>query len=135
MKIPSAKTMLQKPLFCLFACPRFAVVLLASLLPGLVQAANKDIITLAPSTVTFSTQTAGSTSAVQIAIVSNDGPGALNAIEVSITGDFSQTNDCPGKLSKGASCAISLLFTPTSSGTRAGSLTIRSTGQKSASLP
>src|SRR5208282_4376757 len=44
-----------------------------------------------------------------------------------LTGDFSQTNNCPGPttlLAGGASCTYTVIFTPTALGTRTGTLTI-----------
>ena len=42
-------------------------------------------------------------------------------------GDFSQTNDCGPTLAPGASCAVTVTFTPTAPGGRSGTLTL-STG-------
>ncbi len=56
-----------------------------------------------------------------------NGGGAAAAISsVATTGDFSQTNTCGSSLAPGASCTVSVSFTPTAAGNRTGSLTVAS---------
>jgi len=45
---------------------------------------------------------------------------------IATTGDFSQTNNCGTSLAPGTSCTVSVVFTPTASGTRSGTLPITS---------
>jgi Beta-propeller repeat/Abnormal spindle-like microcephaly-assoc'd, ASPM-SPD-2-Hydin len=54
-------------------------------------------------------------------------PNSSNTITISgvvVAGDYSQTNNCPQTLGPGASCTLSITFTPTSAGTRTGTITI-----------
>lgn len=43
---------------------------------------------------------------------------------IASSGDFSQVNTCPGTLSAGQSCSITVTFTPTAAGTRSGAVTL-----------
>jgi uncharacterized protein (TIGR03437 family) len=54
----------------------------------------------------------------------NTGTGALNLGNIVITGDFAQTNDCGGSIPAGTSCTLTILFTPTATGIRTGTITI-----------
>ena len=54
----------------------------------------------------------------------NSGTDILNITGISTAGDFTQTNNCGGSLGVGASCSITVSFTPSAAGTRAGSLLV-----------
>jgi hypothetical protein len=56
-----------------------------------------------------------------------DNPGATppKITGITVIGDFSETNDCPTKLTVGKSCTINVTFTPTQTGTRTGTLSIK----------
>jgi len=59
--------------------------------------------------------------------LTNNGNEALVISNVAMTGDFTQTTTCatmPATLAAGASCTLSLTFTPSQAGARAGALTI-----------
>jgi parallel beta-helix repeat protein len=79
-----------------------------------------------PSSVSFGNQTVGATSGAQTVTVSNTGTAAATITAVSATGDFAQTNTCGSSLAAGASCTVSVTFTPAASGSRTGSLSIAS---------
>ena len=74
-------------------------------------------VSLTPSTLAFSAQT-GTTSAPQTATLKNTGNATLTISSVSVGGanpsDFAQTNTCGSSLAAGASCSISISFTPAS---------------------
>ena len=82
-------------------------------------------ILLSPPSLTFASQTVGTTSALQTETVTNTGPSTLNIASITTSGDFSMVSTC-GSLAVGASCGIDVKFTPTATGTRAGALTIAS---------
>jgi hypothetical protein len=48
----------------------------------------------------------------------------LGIVRIVASGDFAQTNNCGTSLAGGASCTISITFTPTATGDRSGSVTI-----------
>jgi hypothetical protein len=56
--------------------------------------------------------------------LNNTGNGALTPLLINTTGDFAQTNTCAGSVAAGASCTISVTFTPTTTGSRTGTLTL-----------
>jgi uncharacterized protein len=72
---------------------------------------------------TFSTQFVNTSSASQSVTLKNSGVSALVVSGVTITGDFSQTNNC-NSVAPSASCSISVVFAPTAAGARSGTLTI-----------
>ena len=80
-------------------------------------------ISFTPSTLTFA-QNIGSTSAPQIITVTNFGGSPINGLAFSATGPFSETNTCPAVLVPATSCAVSVTFTPTASGTTSGTMSV-----------
>lgn len=83
---------------------------------------------ISPSSITFSAQTVGTTSALQNITFSNSGfiSSGLLIASITVTGDFAQTSTCPNPstpLPSGGSCTVSVTFTPTTTGSRTGVLT------------
>ena len=74
----------------------------------------------------FGAQVVATTSAAQAVTLTNTGNAVMNIGAIATTGDFAQTNNCGVSLAVGTSCGISVTFTPTVAGTRAGALTITS---------
>jgi len=89
------------------------------------------IVSLTPANLQFSGVPVGGSSAAQTVTLSNQGNASLNISNVEISGDFSQTNNCPGVLSAGDSCTANVKFAPTASGNLSGSLTITDSGSGS----
>ncbi len=79
---------------------------------------------LAPTSLTFSGQQVGTSSATQIETLTNSGVAALSITSIQITGDFAQTNNCSSSLAPSSSCTVNITFTPTISGNRNGTLTV-----------
>jgi hypothetical protein len=94
---------------------------------------NSASLNTNPSSLTFASQQVNTTSAAQTVTVTNTGTAAATLSGISTSGDFSQTNTCGTSIAAGASCAVSVSFRPTASGTRAGSLTITSNATNSPS--
>jgi hypothetical protein len=86
---------------------------------------NEPVIGLAPNSLTFAAQKVGTTSAAQVVTVDNPGATPLKVSSVTISGDFAETNNCPAKLTTGKSCTINVTFSPTQTGTRTGTLSIK----------
>ncbi len=86
---------------------------------------------LSPATLSFPTEPLGSASTSQTVTLTNTGSATLSISRIQIAGDFSQTNNCPGNLAAGSNCSIQVTFTPTSSGSRTGTLTITDNGSNS----
>lgn len=79
---------------------------------------------LAPTTVSFASQLIATFSPAEMVTLTNPGGASLSITQVSVSGDFAETNDCGTSLGPSASCHIMVTFTPTVAGTRSGSLTI-----------
>jgi F5/8 type C domain/Abnormal spindle-like microcephaly-assoc'd, ASPM-SPD-2-Hydin len=79
----------------------------------------------AQSSLSFAPVAVGTSYTPQTVTITNTGPATANVSGVSVTGDYSQTNNC-GSLATGSSCVVSVTFHPTASGTRTGSLTVSS---------
>jgi hypothetical protein len=94
-------------------------------------------ISASPSTVTFAAQTAVASSAPQVVTVTNTGNAALSTTAVTITGTdavaFSQTNGCSSIVAPGASCTISVTYTPGKAGAASATLSIASNATASPS--
>ena len=84
------------------------------------------LVSLSPSSLSFSSQTVGTPSAVQSITLTNTGGAALNFTSIAATGDFAVTNNCGGGLGAGGSCSLNVTFTPTVPGARTGSIAIAS---------
>jgi uncharacterized repeat protein (TIGR03803 family) len=82
------------------------------------------VVSLTPTSLTFAAQPVGTFSAAKLATLKNTGSGALKIISIGRSGDFYEGNNCPASLATGASCTLSVKFTPTSGGTRLGAVTI-----------
>ncbi|PYV27680.1 MAG: hypothetical protein DMG24_04075 [Acidobacteria bacterium] len=82
---------------------------------------------LSPTSLSFGNQNVGSTSAAQAVTLSVAG-AALTISSLAITGansgDFAQTNNCGSSVAAGATCKISVAFTPSASGSRSATLSI-----------
>jgi Beta-propeller repeat/HYDIN/CFA65/VesB-like, Ig-like domain len=83
------------------------------------------LVTLSVDTLDFPDTVVGSTSPAQDVKLTNTGSASLVISSiVSGTGNFSQTNDCPGTLNQGLSCTIHVTFTPTKTGGLADSVAV-----------
>ncbi len=80
-------------------------------------------IRFTPPTLTF-TQNTGAPSAAQTITLTNFGGSNINGLATSVGAPFSATNNCPAALVPAASCAISVTFTPQSSGSLSGTLSV-----------
>jgi hypothetical protein len=80
--------------------------------------------TVKPASLTFLSQQYGTTSAAQAVTLTDTGSIAL-AATIAMSGDFSETDNCQtASIKAGTSCIIEVKFTPTATGTRAGTMTI-----------
>ena len=81
-------------------------------------------VSFSPTSLNFSSVAMGSSSQIQVLTLTNNGNTDLSITGVQISGDFSQTNNCPASLSPSSSCAINVTFTPSVTGARTGSVTV-----------
>jgi phospholipase C len=86
------------------------------------------IVSLSTASAGFGNQPVGQTSAASVVTVTNTGTAGLTLNGIAISGansaDFGQSNNCGSSLATGASCNLTVTFTPTATGTRSGSVTI-----------
>ncbi len=84
------------------------------------------LLSVTPGSLTFGNTNVGATSGTQSATLTNTGTATATISSVAKTGDFAQTNTCGASLAAGASCSITVSFTPTAAGTRSGAVTVTS---------
>jgi len=79
----------------------------------------------ATASLTFPGQAIGTTSPGKLASITNTGVVAMVVSKVAVTGDFEVAkNLCASGILPGASCTVSVTFSPTHTGTRSGTLTV-----------
>jgi hypothetical protein len=93
-------------------------------LSGTGSATSAPIVTMTPTSLVFSDQQVGTSSAVRTVTITNTGTAALTISSLQSSGDYAQTNTCPTTLAASSACTITVKFTPTASGTRNGTLNI-----------
>jgi hypothetical protein len=86
------------------------------------------VVGISPASLTFGSLAVSTSSTAQAVALANNGNSALNISGIQITGDYSQTNNCPAALSANASCTVNITFSPTTTGARNGTLTIDDDG-------
>ena len=87
--------------------------------------ATTPVVNASPSSLTFPAQAVGTASAGQDVTLTNTANVSPLAIsKISTTGDFLETDNCGSSVPAGGSCKITVTFTPTVTGARAGTLTI-----------
>jgi hypothetical protein len=93
---------------------------------GVTQATS---VTVTPTTLVFANTTVGSVTKAQTVTITNTGTSTLDITSISVTGDFTQTNTCASAplfntLGPSQFCSASVIFAPTASGSRSGTLSI-----------
>jgi hypothetical protein len=83
------------------------------------------VLTLTPSSVTFSGYTIGDNPS-QAVTVSNTSSSSAGIAAIVLSGDpsLTQRNNCPASLAAGATCTITVTFKPVAYGTFTGTLTL-----------
>ena len=82
-------------------------------------------VKLSPVAANFPKTTVGTSSPAKVFTLDNLGSVALTGISISTTGDFSvSTTTCSSSLAANSKCTISVVFTPTETGTRTGTLQV-----------
>ncbi|HVI07881.1 MAG TPA: alkaline phosphatase family protein [Candidatus Binatia bacterium] len=81
-------------------------------------------VTLSSDLLSFGSKLVGQSSKSMTVTMTNDATSRLTISNIAVSGDYSQTNNCPGSLNKAGSCTFTITFTPTANGVRYGTLTI-----------
>jgi OmpA-like transmembrane domain len=79
-----------------------------------------------PGSLAYAPQQVNTSSTSRAVTLTAGSNGSSTITGISVTGDYSQTNNCPATLSAGQTCTINVVFTPTATGSRNGTLTIQS---------
>ena len=79
---------------------------------------------VSPAALTFSGQAVQTVSSPQTVIVTNTGTTGLTMNNISVVGDFHETDNCGSAIAANGSCQIAVTFDPSMSGTRTGTLTL-----------
>jgi hypothetical protein len=90
------------------------------------------VVSLSPPSINFGSVKVGTTAGPDSVTLTNVGSIALTINQISITGadpqDFAQTNTCGSSVASGASCTISVTFTPMKQGSRSAAVSIHDNG-------
>ncbi len=85
-------------------------------------------VSLSATSLTFASQTVGTTSAVKTVTLTNSGTAALSFTSIAVGGtnasSFGQTNNCTGGVAASGTCTISVTFSPKSSGSLTATITL-----------
>lgn len=81
-------------------------------------------VSLSPTSLSFPTQTIGTTSAVQRVTLTNTGTAALTISSITASGPFVERNGCGSNIPLGAGCNINVQFRPLARGPASGSITV-----------
>jgi hypothetical protein len=93
--------------------------------------ATPGALTASPASLSFGDVNSGSTSSAQVVTVTNPGNSAASISSISVSGDFTQTNNCGSSIAAGASCTVDVTFAPTSGGALTGTLSVASSAPDS----
>ncbi|MDR3747571.1 MAG: choice-of-anchor D domain-containing protein [Acidobacteriota bacterium] len=93
------------------------------------QAATAAVLSVTPTSLTFTSQAVGTTSASQALTLHNTGTAAGTGIAIVVTAPFARPaggagGTCTATLAAGATCTINVTFTPTAAGAATGTATI-----------
>ncbi|HET8910464.1 MAG TPA: choice-of-anchor D domain-containing protein [Ktedonobacteraceae bacterium] len=92
-------------------------------------------VNLNPTSLNFGTLNTGSPSKAQTITLTNNNNATLNISSIAVTGtnasDFTQTNTCGTSVANNATCTISVIFTPSATGSRSASVAITDDGPNS----
>jgi len=81
-------------------------------------------VTVSGTSLTFTGQLVGTTSAAKTITLTNHLSSALSFSSITASGDFAGSNTCGTSIGAGLKCTIGVTFAPTAIGTRTGTLTI-----------
>ncbi len=87
-----------------------------------------------PTLLTFENVAVGATSTPQNVTLTNQQTTAVAISGLTVSSQFTQTNNCPASLAPGASCSLSVAFAPTAAGYPTGAVTVSFTAGAASSL-
>jgi hypothetical protein len=81
-------------------------------------------VNLTPASLNFGSLVVGTNATAQTVTLTNNSGGTLQISSLTVSGDFTETDNCGKSVAPGAGCAITVGFKPTTSGTRTGTLSV-----------
>src|SRR5216684_1731944 len=84
-------------------------------------------LSFSPATLTFGNLNLGKSSAPKNVTVTNNGTTPITFLSITSDGDYTVTNTCGTTLNAGATCSMTITFSPTGSGKRTGRVTFNDT--------
>lgn len=82
-------------------------------------------LTITPDHVDFGNQTVGSSSSPTKITLTNASTAAIGIRDITASGiDFNEASDCPQSLDPGKECTVTITFSPATTGSRLGTLSI-----------
>jgi Abnormal spindle-like microcephaly-assoc'd, ASPM-SPD-2-Hydin len=81
-------------------------------------------VSFSPTSLSFGNQVVGTSSQPLPVTLTNSGTAALTISTISATTDFTQTNNCGSSLAAAASCTINVTYSPDSTGSLSGTLSV-----------
>jgi hypothetical protein len=79
-----------------------------------------------PTILAYGSQLVGTSSSMRSVTLTSTGSATVSISGITVTGDFSQTNNCGNALLPGTVCTVKVAFKPTVRGKRMGSVTLNS---------
>lgn len=85
---------------------------------------NGPLVVISPDRLVFHNQVTGTTTAPQVVTITNHGNAPLSITSITVSGDFSQTNNCGTTLAVGSTCSITVTYLARVPEVRHGAVTI-----------
>ena len=70
------------------------------------------VASISPTSLSFPSLQINQSSEAQTVTITNNGNATMVITQISVSGDYAQTNTCPGSLGIGSSCTVQITFTP-----------------------
>ena len=86
---------------------------------------SSPTLSATPTSLSFGSEAVGSTSGTKSVTITNSGTASGTVSGVSVSGGFSQTNNC-SSITAGGSCTVNVAFAPGAAGAATGTLTVTS---------
>jgi large repetitive protein len=102
----------------------FRMLLAVSVLLTASLSLSAQTISVLPASLTFAKQAVGSTSAAKTVTITNNS-ASLQAVSISASGDFTESDNCGGNIAGGASCNMNVSVAPATMGDISGAVAIR----------
>jgi hypothetical protein len=85
---------------------------------------STSTLALSTASLTFGDEVVGTTSQPLTVTLTNSGTAALSIASITVSADFEETNNCVSPLAPGAKCTINVTFTPNSTGSLSGTISV-----------